>query len=138
MERLLDDPDVPVELKRLVISFSDSMTDQKMVIAMAKWASSRQFDRPHGVHDTEEVRSIEDLLAPLCSRRPDLVEDFGVSVVAAVVGASLRWHESATLIEQAFPRLVAAPQRNMAVVAIASILKPTLSFTMGPMATVTA
>jgi hypothetical protein len=125
MERFLDDPDAPSELKKRMISFSDSMTNREVVKQMADWASSRPLTRPE---ETDEVRSIEDLLTATGGRRPDLVEDFGVSIVAAVVGAALRWPESAALIEQAFPRLVATPQRSVAVVAAASVLKPALAF----------
>ena len=132
LERFLDAPSAPVELKRLVISFSDLMTDREMVREIAEWASKRPFDRPE---ETEETRSIQDLLSRMGS---DLVEDFGVLIVSAVVGAALRWDESAALIETAFPRLVAAPQRNMAVVAAASIFKATLSLTATPMSPVAA
>src|SRR5208283_81623 len=70
LEHLLDDPEAPDELKKLMISFSDAMADRETVKQMAEWASSRPLDQPV---DTEESRAIEGLLAPLRGRRPDLI-----------------------------------------------------------------
>jgi len=130
-ERFLDDPDAPADLKRRVISFSDAMTDRGMARTMAEWACSRPLRR---TAKTDDMRSIEDQLTVLGVRRPDLAEDFAVAILAAVVGAALRWPDSAALIEQAFPRLVATPQRDMAVVATAAVMKPALVFAMKPVA----
>ena len=138
LERFLDAPGAPAELKRLAISFSDSMTNRQMVKKIAEWASKRPFDRAEEVEETEEVRSLQGLLSRMGRENPDLVEDFAVLIVTAVVGAALRWDDSATLIETAFPRLVATPQRDMAVVAAASIFKPALSLATRPMAPVPA
>jgi hypothetical protein len=135
MERFLDDQDAPIDLKSRVISFSDAMTDRGMVKTMAHWLSSRPLGRPP---KTEEVRSIEDQLTALGVRRPDLVEGFAVAILTAVVGAAMRWPDSAALIEQAFPRLVATPQRDIAVVATASIMRPVLAFARNPTAAAAA
>jgi hypothetical protein len=131
MGRFLDDPDAPSDLKRRMILFSDAMTDRKLVKAMAEWMCSRSLGQSP---DTEDVRSIKDHLTAIGGRRPDLVEDFAVGILTSVVGASMRWSDSAAMIEQAFPRLLATPQRDIAVVATASIAKPALAFAMKPMA----
>ena len=129
LERVLDDPKAPIELKKLVISVSDAMSDRNIVEKLAEWASNRALAQPV---DTDESRAIDDILAPLRSSRPDLVEIFVKVVVTAVAGASLRWPESAAMFEQAFPRLMTTPKCDVAIAATATSLRPLGPFSLRP------
>ena len=130
LAQILDDPTAPTALKKLAISVSDAMNDRTTVRELAEWVTTRPLDAP--TQDTEEIRAIEAILAPLRGARPDLVESFGTAVATAVVGASLRWSESAALSELVFPRLMTTPRRDVAIAATATSLRSHGPFSLRP------
>ena len=98
LEKFLDDPAAPRELKRLLIEVSDAMGERDVAQKIAEWASSRPLNQSV---DTEETRAIGEAIDALGKIRPDLVENFGPAIFTAVVGASLRWPETAAILYQA-------------------------------------
>jgi hypothetical protein len=135
LELILDDPDAPIELKKLVISVSDAMSDRNIVEKLAEWASTRALAQPV---DTEESRAIDGILTPLWINRPDLAANFAKVVVTAVTGASLRWPESAALFEQVFPRLMITPKCEVAIAATATSMRSLGPFSLRPTASAMA
>jgi hypothetical protein len=129
LERFLDDKAAPVELKRLLLDFSDIMGEREAVVRLAEWASTRPFEEPI---DTEETRVISEAVANLRSHRLDLVERFDAAIITAVAGASLRWPESAALFEAAFPRLVTTPKRDVAIAVTVTRLRTGMPFSLRP------
>jgi hypothetical protein len=112
LERFLDDPAAPAELKRLLIGCSDAMADKETAEKFVRWAATRPLNEPV---DTEDSRATERALAEMRGHRPDLVDDFATAAFTAVISASLRWPETADSFEKAFPRLVATPRRDVAI-----------------------
>lgn len=129
LEQILNDPAAPTDLKKLVIAVSDAMSDRAVVEKLVEWGATRPLDPPT---DTESIRAIEAVLAPLRDSRPDLVEYFGIAVVTAVVGASLRWADSAALSELMFPWLMTTPRRDVAIAATATSLRSHGPFSLRP------
>lgn len=129
LEKFLDDPAAPRELKRLLIEVSDAMGERDVARKIAEWASSRPLDQPV---DTDETRAIGEAIDFMGKTRPDLVESFGTAIFTAVVGASLQWPETAAILEQTLPRLVVTPKHNAAIAATATSFRPGLPFSMRP------
>lgn len=125
MEVFLDHPDVPEELRRLIIEFSDVMDDRNAVARLTEWASKRPFEQPV---DSEEAKALEDKLTTLRNQNPDMADKFAAAVITAIAGASLRWSESAELFECAFPRMVFTHKQDVAVAVTATRLKSRLPF----------
>jgi hypothetical protein len=135
LERFLDDPDAPRELKGLLIDFSDSMNEPEVVQNLAEWIAARRLDRPI---ETDEMKAVGAAIAELRSRRPDLVEEFDTAIITAVSGANLRWPESAALFESVFPRIVATQKRDVAIAVTVTRLRPGVLFSIRPTPTAMA
>lgn len=129
LEQILDDPTAPAELKKLAIEVSDAMNDRAVVKKFFEWGDARAFEAPA---DSEGIQAVEAVLAPLRGERPDLVENFSVAVITAVVAAGLRWADGKALSELLFPRLMAAPKRDVAIAATATSLRFNGPFSVRP------
>lgn len=129
LERFLDDRASPSDLKRLLITVSDTMTERDAVRRFAKWASERPLTEPPSNEDT---RATEAALTALRGHRPDLADDFTTALLTVVSGALMSWPESAELLEKAFPRLLGTPRRDVAIAVTATRFRPGVPFSMKP------
>jgi hypothetical protein len=110
-----DGPDL--ELKRLLISFSDAMADRETVARFAEWACSARSD----------AETDRDILETLRTADPDLADEFRTAIMTAAMGASLRWPESAAHFETTFAKLALVAKSDVAIAMTASRLRePTL------------
>jgi hypothetical protein len=129
LEAFLDDPRPSLDLKRLLLSVSDAMADRQVVARLTEWAASRPPNQPL---DSEATLEVQRSLDALRNERPDLVDNFTMTVLTAALGASLRWPESAALFSKAFPRMVATPKRDVAIAVTAAALRPEVPFSVRP------
>ncbi len=127
LERFLDDPAAPTVLKRLLLSCSDTATDREAVGKLIAWAASRPLDQPA---DMEQVGAASDALTRVAAHRPELAEDFAIAVMTAVAGGSLRWPESAALVDSAFMRLATIPKHDVAIAVTAASLRAGAPFSL--------
>jgi hypothetical protein len=131
LETFLDDPLPSLDLKRLLLSFSDAMADRGIVAKLTEWAASRPLDQSL---DSEETLAVQGALDAVRAERSDLVENFTVAVLTAALGASLRWPESAALFSRAFPRMVTTPQRDIVIAVTGARLRLDVPFSVRPAA----
>jgi hypothetical protein len=134
LERFLDAPQPDVDLKRLLIWFSDSMAERAVVEKLTEWSASREFAQP--MEETEETQRIQESLNFLRERYPDLSDDFSAAIYTAASGACLRWPESAAMFDRAFSRIATTPRRDLVIAIAAKNFRRDLPFSLGPALTV--
>jgi hypothetical protein len=130
LEQFLAHPAPDVELKRLLVLFSDAVADRGIVEKLAEWSASRTFAQP--LEETDETIRINKSLALLREHHSELADDFGMIIFSAASGACLRWPESAALFDRAFSRLVATPRRDIVIAVTAKGFRRDMPFSLRP------
>lgn len=120
MERFLEDPGAPPELRRLLVAVSNAMTDRQVVRDITQWLASRPLGWSA---DSPEADTLTRGLNVLREQEPVLADDFTIAVVTVVTGASLRWPESAALFDRVAMRIAATPRRDLAIAVSATGLR---------------
>ena len=129
MALFLEHPAATAHLKALLMRCSAVLEDREAAERLTGWAASRTFE---ALADAQETRAIDEELSLLRRSEPDLADCFDTAIVAAVAAASLRWPESAARFEAAFPRMMATPRRDAAIVAAVTRLEPGPLFSVRP------
>ena len=112
LEEVLADPEVPTDLKVLLLRFSDLMADRDAVNEFAQWLSARPL---LSAPDSDEIRAADAMLLRLLETRPDLADAFASGVLTALFGALLRWPECAAMLDRVGPSVLAARGRGVGV-----------------------
>ncbi len=71
-------------------------------------------------------------LRVLAMHRPDLLDAFVEGATTALAGATLRWPETAALVDRLLPRIVGAPRHDVAIAVAATGLQEGAPFSFRP------
>lgn len=129
LEKFLDDPDAPKELKVALIEASDALADRAVVKSMADWIALRPVEAPM---DGPRASAMREALENLSRTRSDLSANFATAVITGAIGAFLRWPESASLFDQVGARIAADPQREIDFAVTAASLRANTGFGLRP------
>jgi hypothetical protein len=127
LEKFLSDRDAPVDLKAVLIGFSDALADQGVANDLAESLCGRQAT---SAPDCEDTEALMDALEQLRARRSDLADLF-IRAVGSGIGATLlRWPKAARAVEVMAARMVADPRNEIAAAAEGARLWSGLRFGM--------
>lgn len=112
LHRFLNSQVAPDLLKRVLVNFSDAMSDEHVVIRLASWMSSQPMTST-AHEDSEAHKDIISELSDLKVSNSNLAEDFTLAIMTMTVGSVLRWPESAALFEQIGARLAGRPKGDL-------------------------
>jgi hypothetical protein len=129
LQIFLNDAAAPNDLKAVLIGFSDAMADEATAAALADYICNH-WDGP--TQPSEEGLALLDAVDALRSVRRDLAEAFVQAVGSASAGALLRWPDAARSVELLAARLVADPDREIAVAAEGARMRSGFRFGMRP------
>lgn len=126
MELFLSHRDAPVELKRLLLSFSDAVADREVAFRMSEWLATRPF---RSAAKNEEAEKIDKLLSDLGQSNPEMRDNFARAIGSAAVGSMLRWPESTKMLQRIGARLAIDPRREVTLAVTVSHLRERNLFT---------
>ncbi len=109
LEACLDSDGLPDSLKRLLVRFSDCMTDPDVVQRVTSWLRATPLPEFGRARDTEAV------LDALRSADPVVAHEFETAIITGAYGAMLRWPETATDFSTAASRMAIRPYQDVVV-----------------------
>lgn len=117
LERFMSDAASPIQLKEMLLWFSDASADHD--IACQLMASFRDNDLDS---DTDQLADsvIDRELNLLASHRPDLFHLFENAIRTGVLATYLRWDETAKLFESLVAKTASSSHREVSVAARAA------------------
>lgn len=130
LDRFLSAEVAPDALKRVLINYSDAMSDKAAVLKVAEWMSSQPMESIR-VELEPQDDEIRDEIAQLRKCQPDLMDDLARAILTVTIGSVLRWPESAALIEQVGARMAVSPGGNVALAVKAVGFRTGQSFGLG-------
>lgn len=120
---VLDAPETPDNIKRVLFQCSEGFSDKTVVIELAKWMSGRNIA---DVGNSAEKSALDEDFAAFKSAQPDLANAFVIAVLCGVMGSVLRFPESAALFNQVGPRIVANPKPDLTLAVMAAKMQSAL------------
>ena len=133
--KFLNDPDTPLDLKSVLIGFSDAMADEATASEIAAYMCDHwRDDRP----PSQDGKALIEAVERLREIRPDLAAAFQTAVGAAMAAGFLRWPKAARSVDLLTARLVADPSQEVAAAAEGARLHTGLRFGLRPASAVMA
>ena len=114
LQEFLEHPGAPVDLKAMLIRFSDTMANEKMAVEMVRFLAEKN---DHGYQSTPEGEALLRTLDELLTTQPDLAESFRLAVVSGALAGFTRWPEAAEAAGSVTPRFVTDPKQEAETVA---------------------
>lgn len=121
-DRFLGTDVAPNALKRVLINYSDAMSDRAAALRIAEWMASQPMNSVRFELEPQDDEISEEM-GQMNRNHPDLMGDLAQAIVTITIGSVLRWPESAALVEQVGVQMANSPRDNVALAAKAATLR---------------